>query len=764
MYKQKYLKYKQKYIILKKEIELHGGDLIDDLNITQLRIIRNYIIRKYNKDNKDKPSIEPMEHGITSGYTKIQLIDDIKTKFGELNSSITNRSHFDFNKLLNKLLLSTFDDHNLHDSLVQSEIKNFFNEENFLQKIKEMNYNNKFTLNQLKYYFKKAPKEWKKNYRSINGHGETLNTLFIVPPNTLLVYLCGGGQTLYMETTNDASLQFFENIKNMKIYKTGDYIFDSIIGFDLIWNDADIFQFSGLLPIEFYTMCIEKIYNEKIPFNDFKTIVNKGPVENLKKLSDNNLRKIYNIIKFDTYKLSKVNYYDIITAFNLFKSSDEVSIYNSYKLSEIVWYEHRQKQEKIAEVARRRERGNSVCDYGKRPRYDKCPHETPCWDEKDDCVTNNNPKIYFIGACRVINNPDYLKDEIEKCTEKYNENCLFQRLIERNFNFFQNGFKLEIDDTIYTNKLRRQPSISTSNINNMYLNQDTIRNLLKTNTGSSIQIQKDIIEDIDKTEDIPISYICKILSIYSLELELDEIIMDNCRIRRAIKLHNRPKLSDYQDKVVPNYGNIEDWDTSQVTDMHDLFKNDALFDKDISRWNTSNVINMKGMFEGASEFNKDISKWNTSNVINMEKMFKGASKFNININTITVNENTEEYIAWDVSNVTDMSFMFYDAILFNGIISNWDTSSVLNMSHMFYNCYVFNQSINTEFVVIGNNYYDSWDVSNVTNMDSMLYNTYKFSQNIHDWTSSNVIYRDNFSSGSEIQSTIEHLPIFYPYS
>ena len=51
------------------------------------------------------------------------------------------------------------------------------------------------------------------------------------------------------------------------------------------------------------------------------------------------------------------------------------------------------------------------------------------------------------------------------------------------------------------------------------------------------------------------------------------------------------------------YGNISDWDVSQVTDMSDLFYDKTNFNTDISGWDVSNVTNMYSMFFNASAFN-----------------------------------------------------------------------------------------------------------------------------------------------------------------
>ena len=44
----------------------------------------------------------------------------------------------------------------------------------------------------------------------------------------------------------------------------------------------------------------------------------------------------------------------------------------------------------------------------------------------------------------------------------------------------------------------------------------------------------------------------------------------------------------------------------------------------INSWDTSKVTNMSGLFKEAYDFNDDISNWDTSNVTNMNSMFKDA--------------------------------------------------------------------------------------------------------------------------------------------
>ena len=145
-------------------------------------------------------------------------------------------------------------------------------------------------------------------------------------------------------------------------------------------------------------------------------------------------------------------------------------------------------------------------------------------------------------------------------------------------------------------------------------------------------------------------------------------------------------------------------DTSNITDMSNLFFYNSKFNGNVSNWDVSNVKNMSYMFY-KSNFNGDISKWDVSNVKTMEYMFAN-SKFNGDISK------------WNVSEVNDMSHMFESSI-FNGDISKWNVIVVLDMSYMF---------ANSKFT--GN--IDKWNVINVANMESM-FNKAKFKGNIFSW-------------------------------
>ena len=222
-----------------------------------------------------------------------------------------------------------------------------------------------------------------------------------------------------------------------------------------------------------------------------------------------------------------------------------------------------------------------------------------------------------------------------------------------------------------------------------------------------------------------------------------------------------------RESTVSEVINMQDWNTSNVTDMSWMFYSAKNFNGDISNWNTSNVKDMSHMFRGAESFNQDLIRdgdsWNTGNVENMSFMFADAKGFNGNISnwdTSKVNDmshmfrGTENFnqdlSSWDTSSVENMSWMFYDTKAFNGNISSWDTSNVKDMSHMFREAESFNQDLrtngniwNTENVTDMsfmfraaekfNGDITNWDISKVEDMSSMFHGAVKFNQNISSW-------------------------------
>jgi surface protein len=138
--------------------------------------------------------------------------------------------------------------------------------------------------------------------------------------------------------------------------------------------------------------------------------------------------------------------------------------------------------------------------------------------------------------------------------------------------------------------------------------------------------------------------------------------------------------------------NIGNWDTSKVTSMCDMFRNASVFTGDIgfgiSKWDTSQVTDMSYMFDGAKKFNSDISNWDTSKVESIQSMFKNATNFNQDLN-------------WNTSQVTSMNLIFLKAESFKGNIKDWNTSKVENIDRIFGSKTRYNQNI------------INWNVSNI---------------------------------------------------
>ena len=181
------------------------------------------------------------------------------------------------------------------------------------------------------------------------------------------------------------------------------------------------------------------------------------------------------------------------------------------------------------------------------------------------------------------------------------------------------------------------------------------------------------------------------------QLLLDYNNLDNRTIRIAVKKYLENPLWDGPP--------INEWGTSEVTDMRFLFRQAHYFNDNISNWDTSNVDNMMGMFAEARSFNQSLN-WNTSNVKCMVTMFYEARNFNQRLNFT------------DTSTVEDMHLMFYKATSFDQPLE-WNTSSVKNMSEMFRGASSFNQQLD-------------WDIRSVIDMHNMFNDAVNFGSGRHE--------------------------------
>ena len=167
--------------------------------------------------------------------------------------------------------------------------------------------------------------------------------------------------------------------------------------------------------------------------------------------------------------------------------------------------------------------------------------------------------------------------------------------------------------------------------------------------------------------------------------------------RQSVNLKLFPGYAGYTEGSVVYPGDIECWDTSQVTDMSYAFlppiRRDTKYDDDIFNpyrpyksvfneplrcWDTSSVTSMNSMFRNNKKFNSAL-RFNTSAVTNMERMFFFAQRFN-------------QPVFFDTSSVTTMSGMFEEAEAFDQPL-DFDGSSLTNVDNMFAGANKFNQSV-----------------------------------------------------------------------
>ena len=86
--------------------------------------------------------------------------------------------------------------------------------------------------------------------------------------------------------------------------------------------------------------------------------------------------------------------------------------------------------------------------------------------------------------------------------------------------------------------------------------------------------------------------------------------LTNATIRRAVRDYLNGGAS--RQRVVRKYGDISNWDVSNVTDMNHMFEDATSFNQSLNKWNVSNVRKIINMFWGASSFNRNscLAPWN----------------------------------------------------------------------------------------------------------------------------------------------------------
>ena len=193
--------------------------------------------------------------------------------------------------------------------------------------------------------------------------------------------------------------------------------------------------------------------------------------------------------------------------------------------------------------------------------------------------------------------------------------------------------------------------------------------------------------------------------------------------------------------LVPFVFDVE-LNTSNVTDMGDMFNASNISNIPVLGFNTSKVTNMSGMFQDTISDVIDLSSFDTSNVLNMDYMFQRCTADTINLSSFDVSKitnfsrmfqdtqaeiDTSSFITTSL-NTCDNMFMDCTSSVIN--VSGFDTSQSLNMTSMFQD---------TQALALDTS---SFDTSKVTNMTSMFQNSVG-SVDVSGFDTSSVTLMDN---------------------
>ncbi|AAP77327.1 BspA family leucine-rich repeat surface protein [Helicobacter hepaticus] len=165
------------------------------------------------------------------------------------------------------------------------------------------------------------------------------------------------------------------------------------------------------------------------------------------------------------------------------------------------------------------------------------------------------------------------------------------------------------------------------------------------------------------------------------KMKLQKLVKLKKQYLGDIDISNIKDLSFLFEDVDRNdFAGIENWDTSKVTTMQDMFRY-SNFNENISTWDTSKVKNFSFMFEENKVFNQPIDKWDTSSATNFSCMFYQAEAFNQPIG------------AWNTKKATNMHYMFGYALSFcHNVGYYWDLKGVKDTDNMFREATAYNRA------------------------------------------------------------------------
>lgn len=231
------------------------------------------------------------------------------------------------------------------------------------------------------------------------------------------------------------------------------------------------------------------------------------------------------------------------------------------------------------------------------------------------------------------------------------------------------------------------------------------------------------------------------------------------------------------DQIIADINNIieldlNSWDTSNVTNMREMFYLQINLNPILSNWKTSNVKSMSKMFCGATNFNQDLSNWDTSEITNMSYMFFNAKEFNNNATNLRfiVHENTKtDYVFHNSNlqtivrhNVLETHYQQSEEtdriILIQNKLSNGE--ELTSEDDKFINDYTQAALIKKEFIFDNNTlrkyvkkwiggkkrqrlirekgHISRWNISRVTSLENLFLGNTEFNEDISRWNTYKV--------------------------
>ncbi|WP_416363698.1 BspA family leucine-rich repeat surface protein [Mycoplasma capricolum] len=103
---------------------------------------------------------------------------------------------------------------------------------------------------------------------------------------------------------------------------------------------------------------------------------------------------------------------------------------------------------------------------------------------------------------------------------------------------------------------------------------------------------KQAVYNADKTECLEIGYFTNDKG----EIQIEEFWTTTKKVPSVLPKEIKSLKFAFYENTSSEIDGIQYWDTSNVTDMHFMFKGATSFNQPIGNWDTSNVIDMTNMF------------------------------------------------------------------------------------------------------------------------------------------------------------------------